>query len=486
MHSTLFRKTLLAPRRFELGELARPAFRPPRLLDLVDLGRRIGPFKPPLVRDAPWLLTGRSRPRYFDGRFLAARDVERDQAYLAQRLADHRSAAGHGVIHGLEVTRVDDTHLAVSAGAAITPGGRAVVLREDVVGLPLADAAQTERLDRELGLLRAPRDLPRRRTGVFVLLARPCDFTADPIGLYPASIEARRAPEDGVAVEAAALTLAPYRDATSDADPARQRSALARRIFVEAATPGLPVEAVPLALIGMERGFVRWIDPWLVRRELGAARAGAGAASVGPAAVLEAYVHQFDDQLAAILAQRGATTAIAASDEVYALPPAGRVPPASLDLATSTEVFFPPAMPVVAAVVPHDEVATIIAETLALPPFDLLAPEPELASTPAAVLIAAPRPFVEMLEPELRSFPLRSRTAGIDRRRLWAGRVGGLPVRFLALHQVETRGAELLERLAEAGVVEDVEVFFARQRRADGATLAGIVPIERQGRELDR
>ena len=46
-----------------------------------------------------WIDTGRTRPRYFDGRFLAARDLERDQAYIAARQAEYLRAAGPGVIH---------------------------------------------------------------------------------------------------------------------------------------------------------------------------------------------------------------------------------------------------------------------------------------------------------------------------------------------------------------------------------------------------
>ena len=45
----------------------------------------------------------RTRPYWFDGRFLAARDLEREQDYFLQRQADLGQAAGFGVIHGLWV-----------------------------------------------------------------------------------------------------------------------------------------------------------------------------------------------------------------------------------------------------------------------------------------------------------------------------------------------------------------------------------------------
>ena len=43
----------------------------------------------------------RERPRYFDGRFLAARDLVRDQQYFLTREADLGQAAGSGVALGL-------------------------------------------------------------------------------------------------------------------------------------------------------------------------------------------------------------------------------------------------------------------------------------------------------------------------------------------------------------------------------------------------
>ena len=45
----------------------------------------------------------RERPRYFDGRFLAARDLIRDQQYFLTREADLGRAAGSGVANGLFV-----------------------------------------------------------------------------------------------------------------------------------------------------------------------------------------------------------------------------------------------------------------------------------------------------------------------------------------------------------------------------------------------
>ena len=58
----------------------------------------------------------RSRPYWFDGRFLAARDLQREQDYFLQRQADLGQAAGFSVIHGLWV----DTPAANDTGATPT------------------------------------------------------------------------------------------------------------------------------------------------------------------------------------------------------------------------------------------------------------------------------------------------------------------------------------------------------------------------------
>src|ERR1700722_14919907 len=70
----------------------------------------------------------RTRPYWFDGRFLAARDLQREQDYFLQRQGGPGQAAGFGVIHGLRVTTpaADDTSsdadtVIIGAGQGTTP-----------------------------------------------------------------------------------------------------------------------------------------------------------------------------------------------------------------------------------------------------------------------------------------------------------------------------------------------------------------------------
>src|SRR3954454_5590478 len=81
----------------------------------------------------------RERPRYFDGRFLAARDLIRDQRYFLTREADLGRAAGSGVANGLFVSAGDTPQsLEVTAGQGITPAGELVLL-PGTLHLNLAD-----------------------------------------------------------------------------------------------------------------------------------------------------------------------------------------------------------------------------------------------------------------------------------------------------------------------------------------------------------
>jgi hypothetical protein len=439
-----------------IDKLRRPSFLPPLILP--------GFFGPRPESMPPWMATGRSRPRYFDGRFLAARDLERDQTYLAARQAEYLRAAGAGVIHGLAVEQRDHATVRVAAGAALTASGQAVVLRAQV-DLTFGDGATMQKLDRDLGLLRTPRELARRGTGIYALLARPVEYTANPIGFYPASIEERRRPEDGEIVDAVAFTLVPFHDPCVDVEPARQRAALARRLFVERADTGLPVDAVPLAMIQLERGFVRWVDPWLVRREIGDAYDGMGAQRRGMRAIAEAQVHQYHQQMGLIMGAREGV--FAATDELSALPPTGAYPLGDLDVIARSDRFFPPAMPLSMHVAPFDELPVIMDEALALPPIDLTADRATLASIPMAIVVGLPRREVETLPPRLRRFRLVPAASNVD----LSGDGTGSTERL----------ARLMGRITETAVFGRAAMpIFIRMRRATGDTEDGVLAVERQ------
>src|SRR3954449_10250900 len=70
----------------------------------------------------------RWRPRWFDGRFLAASDLQAEQNYFLVRQADLGRAGGTGVIEGLLVSEALDAAtgaeiLRIDAGEGVTDTG---------------------------------------------------------------------------------------------------------------------------------------------------------------------------------------------------------------------------------------------------------------------------------------------------------------------------------------------------------------------------
>jgi hypothetical protein len=71
-----------------------------------------------------------TRLRFFDGKFLRAADLELEQRYHRELVAQSNRAGGSGVVHGLDCTLAGDA-LTVGAGLAIDPGGRVLLLPEE-------------------------------------------------------------------------------------------------------------------------------------------------------------------------------------------------------------------------------------------------------------------------------------------------------------------------------------------------------------------
>src|SRR5262245_7905115 len=75
----------------------------------------------------------RTRPQYFDGRFLTARDLTREQDYFLSRQADLGQASGGGVVHGLIVEKgPTDSSIVIRPGHGVTAAGDLVLLQEQL------------------------------------------------------------------------------------------------------------------------------------------------------------------------------------------------------------------------------------------------------------------------------------------------------------------------------------------------------------------
>lgn len=332
----------------------------------------------------------RRRPFYFDGRFLTARDLTREQEYFLARQADFGRTVGAGVVAGLTVSNPSASSLLIQPGHGITPAGEMVALtaplRADLLDIP-----ETLKLDAAFGLSQVPAQAARTRNGVFVLALRPVEFTANPIAQYPRTLTEPRSAQDGEIIEAAAATLIPFPDDGLREERAGRRAVIAKQIFGGQFAGALPANALPLAMVALTAGVVQWLDMHLVRREVGADHGDLLGLGFAPRALREAHFQQYMAHLADVLAERRRSNRgerFAATEHFDILPPAGPFPAAAFNMADRTQVYFPPSIKVEVTVLPEDELPPLIDESMLLPPLDLSMSVAEQEAT--EVLIVAP------------------------------------------------------------------------------------------------
>lgn len=331
----------------------------------------------------------RERSYFFNGRFLDARDLIRDQQYFLTREADLGQAAGSGVATGLFVVEGGAPQtLRVLDGHGVTPSGELVLLPR-AIDVQLANIPVAEQLSARFGLSRLPVPPLRSRTGLFVLALRPVEFTANPIGAYPTSITGPRTVEDGDVIEATAVVLVPWQDdGAADALDAR-RGRAARAIFTQDTAAGVSANVLPLAMIALQNNTVVWIDEALVRRELGADRGDLPGLGFAPRGLRLAHLMQYQAHLADVVARSGGR-GFPASAHFPVLPPAGPLPGGIVNAQDFTQNYFPAEVDVDFSIIPEDELPALVEEALALQPIDLTASPEALDST--AVMILAPVP----------------------------------------------------------------------------------------------
>src|SRR5579863_5578725 len=351
------------------------------------------------IQQGPVVLDGlRRRPHYFDGRFLTGADLTRDQDYVRQRQADMARAGGVGVISGLNVseqTLAPGQTLTITPGVGLTPSGDVVMVRTQRQ-LPLLDLPASRQLDAALGLSEIPSVPLGRVTGLFILALRPVEFSANPIAAYPRTLSGKRTVEDGDIIEAAAITLIPYPNMAGAADIMEARRKVARAIFAGQGG-AMPQDALPLAMLALDRGSLRWIDAAMVRRETGAESGVQAMLRTRPRAIAEAFVLQHNGHLADTLNQmagRGIAPVFPAASVFSLLPPIGPMPAAALrpDSQGFTQLYFPPDIDVDVAFVPDDEIPILAEEAMALPPIDLEAAAGDLSGIGVTILIPVDRP----------------------------------------------------------------------------------------------
>jgi hypothetical protein len=343
----------------------------------------------------------RARSHYFDGRFLAARDLIREQNYVLTREADLAQSGGVGVIEGLDVTQLGARGLRIGAGQGITSAGEVVSVAADTSFI-LDDIVGLDRIDASSGLVSLSDPVaPADRTGVFVLLLRPVEYATQAITKYPTAVGGKRSTENGDIAEATALALIPYTADALDDDPWRQRSRIARLAFLEQGVRGIPAEALPLAMLRLDRGVIRWIDPYLVRRDMATAHEAVVGFGLTPRAQREAHLLQYDRQLREIVTERRRSGSLrfAATEYFEVLPAAGRMPAAAIDPSDFSQSYFPPSMIVTLTIVPVDELPMLLEDSLLAPPIPVAGAADDLDFTAIQVLIPAPREALRTQRP---------------------------------------------------------------------------------------
>ncbi len=340
----------------------------------------------------------RRRPFWFDGRFLAAKDLNQEQDYFLMRQSDLRRAAGWGVVSGLKVKQVTTTPqglntsdtVTITAGEGVTPEGELVSIPSDIE-IELSDIADQQQLNATFGLSEIPTSPARSRSGLFVLALRPVEFTANPVASYPKTLSGQRSTQDGDTVEATAVVMVPYPDSGTLTEMAARRSRVAREIFLAQSSKAVASDVLPVAMIGMDHGLISWVDPWMVRREAGSDQLLLTMGSSGRA-TQRAYLLQYENQLQQVIANAPQGSAgFAATDYFNALPPIGRLPAASIDPGTLVQKYFPQDMDVTLSLIPQDEVPALIEQSLALPAIDLTRSSATLSVISVYVLMPVTR-----------------------------------------------------------------------------------------------
>ncbi len=381
---------------------------------------KILPVLPPVPKitpgsGGPVFADTNTRPLWFDGRFLGASDLAREQDYFLKRQAVLGRAGGFGVLHGLLVDQgasitqpAGPETIVIHAGDGITPAGELVMIPTDLT-IQLSDLPEEENLDVQFGLSTSPQQPARTRTGLYVLALRPVQFTANPITSYPADLQSPRTSSDGNIIEATAVSLVPYTNPVNNFDASLQQAALARQIFVEGDTGTLSDSLLPLAMISLDRDVIQWIDPYLVRRDSGPQYSGVRPGLADPA-TQQAFLLQYDAQLQSVVAGYKTThpkADFAASDYFQALPPAGRFPLDALNTGNFTQAFFPQQMNLELSIVPADELPAILEDSMSMPPIDLTLAASSYANMSVYALVPVPRNDFATLLSSLPPTPLK-------------------------------------------------------------------------------
>jgi len=345
-------------------------------------------------RDQGTIITDdrRRRPLWFDGRFLDASALNAEQNYFLARQSDYGRVAGFGVITGLGVRAHSDKArtIIIEAGHGLTPSGSQVVLPEPL-SVDLAAVAEGQQLDASFGISAIPKASPFNRTGLYIIALRSVEYTGNPIAAYPTHVDAQRSTHDGSVIEATAVTLIPYSDPGAGSELEQRRSVVARELFFEESLKGQPEAVLPLAMLALDHGIIKWLDMFMVRREIAQRERNVWGLGLSPRPLRAAHLRQYSVQLNELHQQLGSGARLIASEHFSVLPPAGPMPASGINGADFSFNFFPAEMDVELSIVPEDELPALLEDSMLLPPLDLELTGEAQESTSVLVVMPVPR-----------------------------------------------------------------------------------------------
>jgi len=256
-----------------------------------------------------------ARLNYFDGKFLRADDLNKEQRYLRSLVELSNQAGGHGVVHGNDVTEAGAGRLTIGPGLAIDPAGR-VLLLPDALSVGVAELVEKSRgtggvygsgngAGSAVGsaafanCVAATADTPGTQPGpgdLFLVTLAHAEALCGEEDVYgrlceEACVTSTDRPFriEGIVIRARPLNLTqPLPTCAAESiGPLHLRSRVASSFFAGEALDvgsliskaGLASEVwcrgsrmdsgteVPIAVIGLSGGTLAFLDPWIARRE---------------------------------------------------------------------------------------------------------------------------------------------------------------------------------------------------------------------------
>lgn len=301
-----------------------------------------------------------TRTHYFDGRLLTAEDLTRDQTYLDQRLRELGRVLGSGVMGGLELT-LDKSVLTLRPGQALTPAGRVLELGKQLQ-LNLADSTLRKQLNS------GKHNYLNR--SLYAVVLRQVEVGTEVAEVFPQDLGSRRDSQYSVSTECVQLALVPLGLALASQSHLQIRARLMREFYGNDSFDNLiPEDAVALGVLAVEENTAKWLDSELLRRPLRTEPSlGDWQADLS---------RQYEKLLTDVLVSRGnQRNDFHAADYFSLLPPVGTLPRDAIDPASGRQGYFPEHYQVAIAPVRQSDVELIRAESLDLPPINLLSQEP--------------------------------------------------------------------------------------------------------------